>query len=157
MNHLFPTLLRASDASDLREKVAQAIADGKDLYTPLFNDYSGELCQFVIPSVCLYEYRLIEALDLEDLEAQARGLVALDFDFMFNTVLWQGKYLQWMQRMNERGTSVKEMIVSTPRRELVRPRNAVLALWHFTHAVLYGQRPADDRGQHAAHRARERP
>lgn len=113
MKNLFPTLLRASDAIDLREKVAQAITDGKDLYTPLFSDYSGELCQFVIPSICLYEYRLIEALDLEDLEAQARSLVTLDFDFMFNTVLWQGKYLQWMTRMNERGTSVKEMIVST--------------------------------------------
>lgn len=105
----FPTLLRASDAADLRQKVGQAMKDSKDLYTPLFVDYSGELCQFVWPvSFCLYEYRLIEAIDLEILDAQVRGLWELNFEAMFNTVLWQGKYLQWMQRMNEAGLKVKD-------------------------------------------------
>ena len=112
MKTVCPTLLRASDAIDLREQVAKAIAGGKDMYAPLFSDYGGLLCQFVVPGFCLYEYRLIEALDLDDLETQAQSLTLLGFDFMFNTVLWQGKYLQWMQRMSERGEFVKGMIVS---------------------------------------------
>ncbi len=110
----FPKLLRASDAADLREQTTQAIANGFDLYTPLFTDYSGELCQFVVRvGFCLYEYRLIEALDLEDLELQVVNLNALDFDFLFSAVLWNGKYLQWMQRMNESGETIKKAVVAT--------------------------------------------
>ncbi len=112
MKSVFPTLVRAINPADLRKQIQQCLAEGKDLHTPMFVSTDGFICQFVVPSFCLYEYRLIDAKDLEDLEAQAHGLTVMGFDFMFNLVLWNGRYLQWMQRMNESGVKVKDAVVS---------------------------------------------
>lgn len=109
MKSMFPSLLRAKDPISLYNEVCDAIQKGKDLHAPLFADGNGVLCQFVVPSLCLYEYRLIEALDVDDLETQVQSLANLGFDFMFNTVQWNGKLLQWMARMSEKGTEGQKL------------------------------------------------
>lgn len=106
-------LIKAVDPLDLGNQVLAELKNGRDLYTPLFVSEDGLLCQFVIPMLSIYTYRLIIADDLDDLELQANNLIALDFDFMFSVVLWGGKYLQWMSRMNETGKTVKEALVKT--------------------------------------------
>lgn len=106
-----PTILKASDPADLVAQVKQSLEDKKDLYTPLFVSDEGLLCQRVVPAMCVYEYRLIVANDLDDLELQEQNLTVLDFDYMFNTVMWRGKYLQWMSRLNSAGLTVRDAMV----------------------------------------------
>lgn len=101
MKSTFPSLLRAKDPIDLFNQVQKALANGQDLHTPLFSD-GHTLCQFVVGSLCLYEYRLIDAIDADDLETQVQSLANLGFDFMFSVVQWNGHYLQWMARMNDK-------------------------------------------------------
>jgi len=104
-----PTLLKAINPADLWNQVNNAIAMNKDMMTPTFVSTEGLLCQWVTPTTCLYEYKLIVALELDDLENQSRNLIELDYDFLFTTVLWNGMYVQWMHRMNNAGLTVKSI------------------------------------------------
>ena len=93
-------LLRAENAADLRNKVNMTIADGFDIQTNVFVDPDTNLlCQWMAPRYSRYEYRLIEAENLERFEMHVHGLTVFGFDFMFSSVLWDGKYLQWMHRI----------------------------------------------------------
>lgn len=113
MKALNAKLIKAIDPADLVDQVIGDLKSGRDMYAPLFVSNEGLLCQFTIPMLNIYEYRLIVADDLDDLEQQVVNLTALDFDFLFSTVQWHGKYLQWMSRMNETGVTVKEALVKT--------------------------------------------
>jgi len=105
-------LIKATDPLDLSNQVIDALKQGYDLYTPLFVSEEGLLCQFMIPMLNIYKYKLISAKDLDDLELQANNLIALGFDFLYNTVMWRGFYLQWMSCMNETGATIREAVAS---------------------------------------------
>ncbi len=108
---MMPKLIKAIDPADLTMQVTENLEHGYEMHTPLFVDQNDLLCQFLVRRPCLYEYALIIANDLDDLETKVRQLVELDFDFIFNTVMWRGKYLQWMCRMNESGLTVRDAVV----------------------------------------------
>ncbi len=134
------TIVIAKDPADLLIQVMERITLGGDLYTPLFVSHEGLLCQRMIPTLCVYKYRLIIAQDLDDLANQERNMIELGFDYMFNTVLWNAKYLQWMSRMNESGARVRDAIaqVFTP---APAKREDELRLVEDVRAVL-GMKPA---------------
>ena len=96
--------------SVLYANVMDEISKGNDLQTQPFVAFTGEICQYMVPSLCLYEYRLIDATDLDNLDAHVQNLGSQGFDFMFGTVLWMGHYLQWMCRMNAAGHATKEIL-----------------------------------------------
>lgn len=99
MNKLLPILIRAKDTADLQAQVKVKLSEGMDLYSPLFASEYGGLCQWMVGSQSIYEYALIDAAELSELEILARSLTEHGFDFVFNTVLWRGRYVQWMCRM----------------------------------------------------------
>lgn len=103
-------ILKAIDPHDLIAKVERAISIQYDLYTPLFVSHEGLLCQRVVGTPSLYEYHLIIAQDLDDLALQEQNLSNLGFDFIFNTVMWNAKYLQWMCRVNSKGLTVRDAV-----------------------------------------------
>lgn len=105
-----PILLKAIDPADLIIQVKENLEQGRDLYTPLFVSHEGLLCQRVVPSLCVYEYQLIIANDLDSLELQERNFTEMGFDYMFNTVMWNAKYLQWMCRLNNAGLTVRDAV-----------------------------------------------
>lgn len=93
------TLLRAESAADLRNKVDASIANGHDLHSNIFIDPTTNLlCQWMTPRQSRHEYRLIESSNLEELENHVHNYTVLSFDFMYSTVVWNGKLLQWMYR-----------------------------------------------------------
>ena len=101
MKSLFPIQIKADSPESLYKQVQDEIKKGNDLYAPPFVAFTGEICQYMVTGTCLYEYQLVEAYDLDELDTKVQALSALGFDFMFSTVMWCGSYLQWMQRMNE--------------------------------------------------------
>lgn len=93
------TLLRAENAADLRLKVETSISDGNDIHSNIFVDPgTGLLCQWMAPRYSRYEYKLVEAHDLESFEMHVHSLTVMGFDFLFSAVSWDGKLLQWMHR-----------------------------------------------------------
>jgi len=102
--------IKAIDPADLLIQTTEQLARGRDLYTPLFVSHEGLLCQRTILSLCIYEYRLIIAKDLDDLWNQESNAIDMGFDYAFNVVLWNAKYLQWMSRMNSTGITVRDAV-----------------------------------------------
>lgn len=100
----------ATDPDDLIAKVNQALADKYDIYTSPFVSFEGLLVQRMTPTVGGYEYQLINADNLDDLRLAEENLIALGYDYMFNTIMWYGRYLQWMGRMTDPGLSVRDAI-----------------------------------------------
>jgi len=115
---MMPKIIKAIDPADLIVQVRENLEKGRDLYTPLFVSAEGLLCQRVVPALCVYEYQLIIAKDLDDLETQERNMSELGFDYIFNTVMWHGRYLQWMCRMNNAGLLVKNAVVKLAQEDL---------------------------------------
>jgi hypothetical protein len=111
-------MIIAKDPADLLIQVTENLAAERDLYTPLFVSTEGLLVQRMVRTLCVYDYRLIIAQDLDDLYNQERNMMALDFDYLFNTVMWNGKYLQWMQRMNNAGLTVKNAVVKLAEKDV---------------------------------------
>jgi len=112
MKPLFPSLLQAKNPAELFDKVQKSIAEQHDLYASPFVD-DDIICQWMCPGLCLYEYRLIDAADPIDLEANVQGLSMLGFELMFNLVRWNGRLVQWVQRMNSDGLGVKEVLTES--------------------------------------------
>lgn len=100
----------ATDPQDLVAKVNQAIAAKYDLYTSPFVSFDGLLVQRMAPTAGLYEYQLINADNLDDLFLAEENLVSLGYDYVFNTIMWYGRYLQWMGRMTDSGLSVRDAV-----------------------------------------------
>lgn len=100
----------ASDEQELIEKVERAIADGFDLYTSLFATYEGQLCQRMVPTTYPFEYKLISANSVDDLALEETNLRLLGYDYFANTVMWRGKYLQWMCRMKRVASTVRDAV-----------------------------------------------
>jgi len=100
----------ATDPQDLLEKVNQAIADKHDLYTAPFVSFEGLLVQRMAPTAGLYEYQLINADNLDDLLLAEQNLITLGYDYIFNTIIWYGRYLQWMGRVTDAGLSVRDAV-----------------------------------------------
>lgn len=105
-----PIQVSAQTPEMLFVKVMEELTKGNDLYTQPFIAFTGEIVQYMVASMSLYEYRLIEAADLDDLDDKVHGLAALGFDFIFSTVQWNASYLQWMYKMNEKSSVVMESI-----------------------------------------------
>jgi hypothetical protein len=126
-------LIKAISPADLLEQVNDAIKAGNDMTSPLFVSHEGLLCQWMGPLYCMYEYKLIVALELDDLDTQANNLRALSFDFFMNTCLWEGFYLQWMCRMNDGGKSVRDALkaISAERSEELHLVEGVRAVLHM--------------------------
>ena len=106
-----PRIIKAIDPQDLKNQVAQSLAANEDLYAPLFVSAEGLLCQRVVCSTCIFEYHLIVADDLDRLELEEQNLTYLGFDYAFSTVMWNGKYLQWMQKLNDAGVTVRDAVM----------------------------------------------
>ncbi len=100
----------ASDPEELIEKVNQGIEDGFDLHTSLFATFEGKLCQRMVRGRCPYEYRLIHVNSIDDLKTEETNLTLLGYDYVFNTVMWHGEYLQWMCRSKPVASSVREAV-----------------------------------------------
>lgn len=115
-------ILKAKDPADLVRHVNDCVTGNypEDLHGQIFVSAEGLICQNVVPSPCIDEYRLIVANDLDDLELQEQNLILLGFDFFLSTIMWNGFYLQWMSRMNESGARVRDAIaqVFTPMRRV---------------------------------------
>ncbi len=91
-----PKLLRAKDPIDLFVQVQKSLANGDmDLHGSPFVD-DGILCQWVEPIYCFYEYRLIQAVDTDDLEKQVIRFAAEGFGMFGHAVQWSAKRLQWL-------------------------------------------------------------
>lgn len=107
------TILRiiATDPEDLIAKVNQTLADKYDIYTSPFVSFEGLLVQRMTPSVGGYEYQLINADNLDDLKTAEENLIELGYDYMFNTIMWYGRYLQWMGRMTDSGLMVRDAVM----------------------------------------------
>lgn len=107
MNHII-----AKDPSDLVTKVNEALAEKQDLFAPLFVSYDGMLVQRMTTTISPYEYRLVNAADLDDMKTQEENLILLGFDYAFSTVLWYGRYLQWMCRWEDSDLNVHKAVES---------------------------------------------
>ena len=106
-----PRILKALDPQDLGNQVSAALEAQEDLHASPFVSHEGLLCQRVISSMCVYEYSLIVAEDLDELEQKEQILNAQGYDLVFDTILWQGRYLQWMHRFNTAGIPVRDAVV----------------------------------------------
>ena len=103
-------LIKAIDPADLLIQVNEQLALGRDVYTSPFVSDEGLICQRMVTSTHVYEYRLIIAKDLDDLYNQENNALEMGFDYIYSTVLWHTKYLQWMTRMNIGGWSVRDAL-----------------------------------------------
>jgi len=118
-----PRFIKAISPVDLVKQVQEETGNGNGmgLYQPLFVSHEGLLVQAVITVPCLYEYRLIVAADLEDLELQIKHLITnLGFDSIFNVVLWNGMYLQWMFRTDDTEREDLVQVFAAPREDELR-------------------------------------
>lgn len=119
-------LLRAATPSALVEEVKKCGNEFELIRSP-FVSHWGLVCQWVdmIP-FGLYEYTLIEAQDLQDLEEQVIKLNEQGYEFEHDMVKWFDatcdngeRYLQWMKRYNTTGAKVRdavaELFVPSPR------------------------------------------
>lgn len=106
-----PRILKAVDPDDLIAQVQASLEMGDDLIQSPFISHEGLICQRVTQSLVIYEYMLIVAVDLDSLQKQEQVLDDLSYDYAFNTILWNGRYLQWMQRLNTTGTIVRDALV----------------------------------------------
>lgn len=97
-----PKMVRARTPSVLFMRVMDELRSGNDIHTPTYAA-NGELVLWVAESLPLYEYRLIEANDIDDLERKVLAMEGEGWDFFWNMVMFQGSYLQWMGRMREDG------------------------------------------------------
>lgn len=132
-----PRIIKAADPQALLIFVQEALSQTEDLHQPLFVSYEGLLCQPVIAHPGMHDYRLIVARDLLELEVQTQNLTLLDFDPIFNVVLWNGKYLQWMQKLNAAGMTVREAVVKLTKNDFMpAAREDELALVEGAHAGL---------------------
>lgn len=106
-------ILKALDPADLARQVNECGTGDfpEDLHGQFFVSMEGLICQNVVPSPRIDEYRLIVAKDLDDLELQEQNLIALGFDFFLGTIMWNAKYLQWMSRLNDAGLTVRDAVV----------------------------------------------
>jgi len=102
----------AKDPKELVAKVSKALAEKHDLHAPLFVGYDGMLVQRMIATTSNYSYSLVNAADLDDLTTQEENLILLGFDYAFSTVLWYGRYLQWMCRWNNNDISLRDAVKS---------------------------------------------
>lgn len=100
----------ASDAQDLIDQVNQAIEQKFDLYTCPFVSYDGLLVQRMSPTGGFYEYQLIHVNNLDDLKTAEENLIALGYDYVFNTIMFGGEYLQWMGRIAKPELSVRDAV-----------------------------------------------
>lgn len=106
-----PRILKAVDPDDLIAQVQASLEMGEDLIVSPFISEENLICQRVTQSLVIYEYVLIYAKDLDSLQKQERVLDDLGYDYAFNTILWNGFYLQWMQRLNTTGVIVRDAMV----------------------------------------------
>lgn len=105
-------LIKAIDPADLLIQANEQIAIGRDLYTSPFVSHEGCTCQRMAKSMPIYEYKLVIAKDLDDLHQQENNAIEMGYDFAFNTVLWNAKYLQWMTRYNTTPLPATDLIDS---------------------------------------------
>lgn len=132
-----PRIIKAADPQALLIFVQEALSQTEDLHQPLFVSYEGLLCQPVIAHPGMHDYRLIVARDLLELEVETQNLTLLDFDPIFNVVLWNGKYLQWMQKLNAAGMTVREAVVKLTKNDFMpAAREDELALVEDARDVL---------------------
>lgn len=106
-----PRILKAVDPYDLIAQVQASLEMGEDLIVSPFVSEENLICQRVTQSLVIYEYMLIVASDLDSLQKQEQVLDDLGYDYIFNTILWNGRYLQWMQRLNTAGVTVRDAMV----------------------------------------------
>lgn len=127
---LFPKQIIAKSPGILFAKVSDELCNGLDLYTTPFVAFTGEIVQYMAPSTCLYEYRLIDAPNLSEFDDHIQSLTALGFDFFMSTVMWNGYYLQWMCKMKDQLSAISAQQV-----ELIADHRSVTKLHFVEHAM----------------------
>lgn len=106
-----PRILKAVDQDDLIAQVQVSLEMGEDLIVSPFVSDENLICQRVTQSLIIYEYMLVVANDLDSLQKQEQILDELGYDYAFDTILWNGRYLQWMYRLNSAGVTVRDALV----------------------------------------------
>jgi len=106
-----PRILKSIDPNDLIGQVQASLDMGEDLIGSPFVSHENLICQRVSQSIVLYEYMLVVATDLDALQKQEQILTDLGYDYVFDTVMWCGRYLQWMHRLNTSGMTVRDAMV----------------------------------------------
>jgi len=132
-------MIKATDPDNLLVEVNKSLGGGYDLYTQLFVSDEGLLCQRMVETLGLFEYCLVIAKDLDDLWNQERNAIDAGFDYLFNTVMWNGKYLQWMSRLSENGQLFKGAIATLADEQSLIPaaREDELQLVEGVRSVLH--------------------
>lgn len=106
-----PRILKAVNPDDLIAQVQASLEMGEDLILSPFVSEENLICQRVTQSLIIYEYMLVVANDLDSLQKQEQVLDDLGYDYVFDTLLWNGRYLQWMHRLNSAGVTVRDAMV----------------------------------------------
>ena len=134
-------LIKAIDPADLMIQVNEQITKGYDLHTAPFVSEEGLICQRMVPfaEISAYEYRLVIAHDLDDLYNQENNAIEMGFEYSFSTVLWHGKYLQWMFRTKIINSAFSDTIFENAlRADERRLVEDVRALLHMEPTALGG-------------------
>ncbi len=84
--------------SVLYGEVLHQIAHGFDIQTRTAVSFENELFLYMTPRVCVSEYVLVEATNLNDLHRTVAHCNTMGFQLIFDVVLFKGFYLHWMAR-----------------------------------------------------------
>ena len=103
MEHMIPERVEASFPMKLFADVMDKVSKGYDICGPMFasSDYS-KLNIYMVKMFCLYEYYLIQADSLDELDLKVKRLTGLGYDFLYGVMNYRGSYLQWMARIFEK-------------------------------------------------------
>lgn len=110
-NKKSPVRVEARTAMQLFSNVMDMVAKGYDICSPMFVANDCSLNLWMVDAYSLYEYYLIEAETLKDLDVKVQRLTEIGYDFMHGIVLHNGTHLQWMQRMHEKSAVSGELAV----------------------------------------------
>lgn len=147
MAHMIPERVEASFPMQLFADVMEKVSKGYDICGPMFasSDYS-KLNIYMVKMFCLYEYYLIQADSLEELDLKVGRLTGLGYDFLYGVMNYRGSYLQWMARMFEKTNSDHLLTVNSEQLavgegltmvEDVRPLGRLAPAVSFDSAVEY--------------------
>lgn len=89
----------------MRQTVAKEVDRGFDIYGPMVTTHMYGLCMPMVEHASIYDYALVSAESLGELEQKVNELIEVGFDLLHGVVVFQdledGQYLQWMCKMRE--------------------------------------------------------
>lgn len=102
MEKITPERVEARTAMQFFSNVMEKVSQGYDICSPMFlSSDRASLNIYMVKVYCFYEYYLIEAETLKELDLKIERLNSLGYDFLHGVLNYGGTYLQWMMRMHE--------------------------------------------------------